>query len=89
MSFGLEAGIFIAYAAGFFLIYLMGKFLLIPLKWAGKLMLSSLIGGIVIIIVNFLGGNWGIFLPLNPLTAVITGILGIPGVVLLMLFFNL
>lgn len=89
MSFGLEAGIFIAYAAGLFLIYLMGRFLLVPLKWAGKLVLSSLIGGALILLVNLIGGSWGIFMPFNILTAAITGVLGLPGAVCLLLFFNL
>ncbi len=89
MSFTLEAGIFLAYAAGLFFIYLLGKFLIVPLKWVGRLILNSIIGGIFILAVNLLGGHWGIFVPLNPLTAVITGLLGIPGAVLLLLFFNL
>lgn len=89
MSFGLEVGIFIAYAAGLFLIYLMGRFLLVPLKWAGRLVLSGLIGGVFIVLVNVIGGNWGIFVPLNILTAAITGVLGLPGAICLLLFFNL
>lgn len=89
MSFGLEAGIFAAYAACLFLIYILGKLLIVPLKWAVKMLISSLIGGVLIILINILGGNWGIFVPLNPLSAVITGLLGLPGVVGLLLFFNL
>ncbi len=89
MSFTLEAGIFLAYAAGLFLIYLLGKFLIVPLKLAGRLILSSIIGGVFILAVNLLGGHWGIFLPLNLLTAAIIGVLGIPGTLLLLLFFNL
>lgn len=89
MSFGLEVGIFLAYAAGLFLIYILGRFLIIPLKWAGRLILSSIIGGIVIAAVNLIGGFWGIFVPLNLLTAAVVGLLGIPGAVCLLLFFNL
>ena len=89
MSFGLEVGIFAAYAAGLFLIYILGKLLIVPLKWAGRLALNSLIGGVLILLVNAVGGYWGIFLPLNLLTAVIAGVLGIPGVLFLLLFFNL
>lgn len=89
MSFGLEAGIFVAYAAGLFLIYLTGRFLIVPLKWVGRLLLSSVIGGVVIMAANLIGGYWGIFVPLNLLTAAITGILGVPGAICLLLFFNL
>ena len=89
MSFGLEAGIFLAYAAGLFLIYILGKLLIVPLKWAGRLIISSIIGGTLIVIVNLLGAKWGVFVPLNPLTAIIIGVLGIPGAICLLLFFNL
>lgn len=89
MSFGLEAGIFVTYAAGLFLIYLTGRFLIVPLKWVGRLLLSSVIGGVVIMAANLIGGYWGIFVPLNLLTAAITGILGVPGAICLLLFFNL
>lgn len=89
MSFGLEAAIFMAYAAGLFLVYILGKLLIVPLKWTGKMLLSSLLGGVLIILLNAVGGNFGVFLPLNILTAAITGILGLPGAVGLLLFFNL
>ena len=89
MSFGLEAGIFVAYAAGLFLIYILGKLLIVPLKWAGRLIISSIVGGALIVLINILGGNWGIFVPLNPLSAVIVGVLGVPGAIALLLFFNL
>lgn len=89
MSFGLEVGIFVAYAAGLFLIYILGKLLIVPLKWAGRLIISSIIGGALIVIVNLVGGSRGIFIPLNPLTALIIGILGLPGAIVLLLFFNL
>ncbi len=89
MSFGLEAGIFVAYAAGLFLIYVLGKLLIVPLKWAGRLLINSILGGLAVIVINLIGGYWGIFLPLNLLTAVITGLLGIPGAICLLLFFNL
>ena len=89
MSFGLEAGIFAAYAACLFLIYVLGKLLIVPLKWAGRMLISSMIGGVLIVLINLLGGNWGLFVPLNPLSAVIIGILGLPGAVGLLLFFNL
>lgn len=89
MSFGLEAGIFLAYAAGLFLIYILGKLLIVPVKWVGKMILSSLIGGLFIFFLNLFGSGAGIFIPLNPLTAIVTGVLGVPGVICLLAFFNI
>lgn len=89
MTMSLEVGIFLTYAAGILLIYLCGRFLLVPLKWILRLVGSSLLGGIVLLIINFIGGKFGIFLPINPVTAVIAGVLGVPGVVIMLLFFVL
>lgn len=89
MSFGLEAGIFLAYAAGLFLIYVLGKLLIVPAKWLGKLLLSSLAGGLFIFLLNFLKVGSDALIPLNPLTALITGALGIPGILCLLALFNI
>lgn len=83
----MEMGIFLAYAAGILLVYLCGRFLLVPLKWILKILVSSLLGGIALCLINGIGGIFGIFVPLNPVTAVIAGVLGIPGVLLMILFF--
>lgn len=87
MSMGMEVGIFLAYAMGMLLVYLAGRFLLVPLKWLVRILINSLVGGVIICLINFMGGELGVFLPMNPLTAVIVGILGIPGVVMLIIFF--
>lgn len=87
MTMGMEIGIFLAYAAGLLLVYLCGRFLLVPLKWILKLLTSSILGGVVLCLINGIGGIFGIFVPLNPVTAVIAGILGIPGVIVMILFF--
>ena len=89
MGFGLEAAIFMAYAAGLFLIYVLGKLLIVPIKWVGKLLLSSIIGAMLILVVNAVGARFGIFVPLNPITAAVIGVLGVPGALCLLLFFNL
>lgn len=87
MSMGMEVGIFLAYAFGVLVVYILGKFLLVPLKWMAWCLGSSLLGGVMIMLVNVLGDSWGILVPLNIITAVIAGILGVPGLVLLTLFF--
>ena len=50
-----------------------------------KLALNSLIGGAAILLVNALGAQWDIFIPLNILNALIVGVLGLPGAVLLLI----
>lgn len=80
---GLELNIILAYAVGLILLYVVGWLLLIPLKWIIRLIWNSILGGFMLFIINIIGGIWGISLTINPLSAVIAGVLGVPGVILL------
>ena len=85
---GLELSVFLTYAGALLLILLLGKIFLWPLKLVGKLLISSLVGGILILVVNLIAGMFGLLLiPLNIITAVVVGVLGIPGVILLLILF--
>ncbi len=81
---GLELNIILAYAVGLILLYVLGWVLLIPLKWLVKLMWNGILGGIILFILNLIGGIWGISIGLNAFNAIIVGLLGIPGVILLL-----
>lgn len=83
MEMSMEVGILLAYAFGIFAIYILGYLFLIPIKIIMRLIVNSVLGGILIVLINFIGAYWGFHLPLNLLSSVIVGILGIPGVVLL------
>ena len=50
------------------------------------LVINSVFGAILLMIVNYFGAYFGITIGINLLTALIAGILGIPGVVLMILF---
>lgn len=89
MDLGVEAGVFLMYAAAIIAVFLFGRVLLIPIKVLLKLMANSLVGGALIFLLNVIGNGVGITIPLNIITAVITGVLGIPGVVGLGLFYNI
>ena len=88
MGLGMEAGIFLVYAAALMIVYLFGKVLVVPLKKIGRLLLNSLIGGIFLVMINVAGGGLGIVMPVNFLTALIAGVLGLPGVACLVIYFN-
>lgn len=57
-----------------------------PLKKILGFLINSVIGAILLLIVNYFGASFGITVGINLLTAMIAGILGIPGVVLLIIF---
>ncbi len=83
---GLEFNVIIAYAFGIILIYLIGRMFLMPIKLVFKLIYNGLVGGIMLWVVNFVGGYFGFAIGINPITALVAGFLGLPGVVLLILF---
>lgn len=82
---GVQMGVFLTYVGAIVLIFLVGKIFLWPLKVVLKLAASSLIGGLAILLINWLGAGFGVLIPLNLISAVIVGVLGIPGVVLLLI----
>ncbi|WP_231967858.1 pro-sigmaK processing inhibitor BofA family protein [Thermanaeromonas toyohensis] len=69
-----------------FLLYLIGGLLLKPLKLAFKIAVNSLFGLLLLWVFNFIGGYFSFTIPLNWLTILIAGFLGIPGLLLLIFF---
>ena len=64
------------------ILFIVLKLLALPMKLIIKLVINGIVGGIVIFVVNLIGANFGFIINLNWLTAVMVGILGIPGVVI-------
>ncbi|AFS77183.1 pro-sigma K processing inhibitor [Gottschalkia acidurici 9a] len=80
---GLELSTIFAFAFGLVALYIIGMILVIPIKIITKLIWNGIIGGILLILANLLGGLIGITVGINPITALVAGFLGIPGVILL------
>lgn len=83
-----EMGVFLTFGGSVILLFLLGKTLLIPLKIVFKLVVNSLLGGILLMLFNAVGSNVGLIIPLNLVNAVTAGVLGVPGVIMLLLFCN-
>lgn len=81
-----EIHVILAYVFGIILLYFVGRMFLLPIKLIFRLVYNALIGGAMLWVVNFVGANIGFTIAINPVTALIAGFLGIPGVVLLILF---
>ncbi len=71
------------YVSGLLLILFIARVLSKPLKVMLRLAVNTLVGGIILILMNTLGASWGVLMGVNPVTAAITGILGVPGLILL------
>lgn len=74
------------YIGGLILIIILGKLLVLPFKILFKLFLNGIVGGIVLFLFNLIGSNFGLELAISPLNAIIVGLLGVPGVILLLIF---
>ena len=56
-----------------------------PLKKILKLILNIVIGLCLILLVNVFGASIGLTIPFNIVTALVAGILGVPGVIVLII----
>ena len=83
---GLQIGVLLTYAGVIILIFIVGKLFVWPIKLVWKLLASSLIAGAAIVLINTAGTGLGIAIPLNVLNALTAGVLGIPGLVMLLIF---
>lgn len=75
--------------AGIFLlivIYVGAQLVMKPVKLLSKLIINSLIGIILLLLVNYGGSYFGFELPINIITVLVAGFLGIPGILLLVCF---
>ena len=67
-------------------ILIFGKIIITPLKIILKILINSILGAFLLWIINYVGGFfWDFSVGLNIWTALLTGILGVPGAVLLIL----
>lgn len=73
----------IIYIACICFLFIFGRIFIKPLKTVLKLVLNSVLGGLLIYVINLIGGLFGFHIGLNYITAILTGILGIPGAILL------
>lgn len=77
----------LAFGGGLLLVYLVGMVLVVPLKWLVRLLVNSVIGFLILAAINAVGMPLlGFSIPLNLVNVLVSGVLGVPGVVLLVLF---
>lgn len=73
---------------GILLLWLIIKLFSKPIKWVFKLLLNTLLGFVLLLLFNYLGQFIGLSINVGWLSALITGVLGIPGIILLLLVEN-
>lgn len=81
----IEFSVAVGYLLGILLIFVVAKIFFTPIKVILKLILNSLLGVIVLIFINLFSAFTGIYIGINAVTAVVLGVLGIPGTCLILL----
>ena len=67
-------------------VLLLAKFVFhVNLKRIIELVINILLGIVVLWLINKFGGSLGISIPINIITGLVVGILGLPGVIILLL----
>ena len=61
------------------------QLMVLPIRWFWKLFLNSTCGFACLWVLNSISGFTGLYFPINYVTAVIAGFLGLPGIALLAL----
>lgn len=75
----------ITYIACIFFLFIFGKIFIIPIKIIWKLVMNSILGGLSIFLINFIGSFLGFHIGLNFITSVFVGLLGIPGAIVIVI----
>lgn len=73
----------IVYTACIFFLFIICRIFIVPLRTIIKLVFNSILGGILIYIINFIGAYFNFHIGLNIFTAIFVGILGVPGAILI------
>ncbi|MFZ7119711.1 MAG: pro-sigmaK processing inhibitor BofA family protein [Eubacteriaceae bacterium] len=89
MGIGLETDAILAYSVGLLILYLLGSSLIkvfkMPIKIIITIFVNSIIGGILLFAINIFAENFNFQIGVNPINAMIVGVLGIPGLIMLIL----
>ncbi len=75
----------LTYLACICFLIIFGKIFIVPITKIVKLVINSIIGGVLIFLINLVGGIWGFHIGLNIFTSMLIGFLGLPGVVCLVI----
>ena len=84
MPGGVDLSVVLAYTVGLIILYLLFRLLWAPAKLALRGIYAMGIGLGAIVCINLVGRYVAVNLPLNPLSMLTVGFLGLPGVILVL-----
>ena len=78
-------GTAVGYALGILIICISARIFLVPIKMLLRLILNSALAVAVLFLINLAGPLINVYIGINPVSALVVGLLGIPGLCVLML----
>lgn len=81
----MDTNTIVIYIACICFLFIFGRIFIMPIKNILKLVVNSILGGIIIYLINLIGAMFNFHMGLNYITAIFTGILGVPGAILLII----
>ena len=80
--------IILAFSIGLVVIAFIGYLLLVPRRFLWRLAAGGVLGAISLGIVNLFSGITGISANINPFSALLVGLLGLPGALMILILSN-
>mgnify|MGYP001026386046 FL=1 len=74
-----------AFGIGILALWLICKLLKLSLKIIWKLVVNALLGALILIVFNLIGGIFGLTIEITFLSALVAGVFGVPGVIVMAL----
>lgn len=81
----MELNTVIPYVIGVIILFFFGKIFVLPIKSILKLIGNSILGAILIYVINLVGGVFNFHIGLNFITILFVALLGVPGAIVLTL----
>lgn len=81
----METNTIITFFACIIILFIVGRIFIVPLKKILKLAINSILGGVLIYVINIVGATFGFHIGLNIGTSIFVGLLGVPGAVFLII----
>lgn len=81
----MELNTIIPYVIGVIILFFFGKIFVLPIKSILKLIGNSILGAILIYVINLIGGAFNFHIGLNFITILFVALLGVPGAIVLTL----
>lgn len=79
----MDLAVILPFLGALIVLFIILKILALPFKIIIKLLINGLVGGAIIWVINLIGAGFGFSITLNWITAIIVGILGIPGAIII------